>query len=306
MTDNEAVAALPESEAPTGPADDLAAAIGSAFDTLAGATDEAQDGPQRDERGRFASADTDEEAKPDDQSQAEAAEEASAAEAPQPPARTPLDEVLDTYKPLYAARGIAPDQAMRSLFEAQKVLEERPVEAIQVLARQYGVDLRQFVQPQQPPAQAQAPAQPNDPAMAAVMAEVKQLKDYIQAQQQQTVQAEDARVQESIAAFASDPKHSHFPTVRTMMGALMQAGTAKDLATAYEMACRAHPEVFAATQKSAAEAKAKTDNAGKAKAAADARNKAASVRGSVPVPGNAVASKSLDALLEAAWESRLN
>jgi galactokinase len=170
--------------------------------------------------------------------------------------------------------------------------------------RQYGVDLTQFAARQQ----AQAPAQPqtNDPAMAAVLAEVQQLKQFITTQQNQAVEAENARVQESIAAFASDPKHPHFPTVRTMMGALMQAGTAKDLDTAYEMACRAHPEVFKAIQQTEAETKAKAEAQERAKAAASAKTKAVSVRGAVPAPGARTPPATLRGLLEAAWDGRVN
>lgn len=308
MSDTELpVAPEPAATPEPSPAADLASAISAAWDAHSGEAQPEGEGPQRDERGRFVAAQGEEapqqEEEPVSEEQAQAPE-APRAEVPQPV--NPVAEILEAYKPLYAARGIAPEHAVRSLFEAQKVLEERPVEAIQVLARQYGVDLRQFApQPQQQaPAQAAQP-QPNDP-VAALQRQVEELKQFIVSQQQKAQEAETATVAQSIEAFASDPKHPHFPTVRTMMGALMQAGTAKDMEAAYEMACRAHPEVWKAIQTAEAETKAKVAAAERAKAAADARTKAVSVRGSVPVPGVAKGPTTLKGMLEAAWDGRLN
>lgn len=292
----------------TSPAADLRSALAAAYDEAertATETPEADSGPQRDERGRFVGAAQEEEAPADDEPQAEAAPEAAPAQVAEPAAPDPVRTVLDEYKPLYAARGIAPDQAMRSLFEAQKILEERPAEAIAVLARQYGVDLRQFAPQPQTPAQPAA-RQTNDPAMAAVLQEVAQLKQFITTQQQQAQAAEAQKVEQTIAQFAADPKHPHFPAVRHMMGALMQAGTAKDMNDAYEMACRAHPEVWKQIQAAEEAQKAKAEAEKRAQAAAAARAKAPTLRGNAPAPGAVTPPKNLRGLLEAAWDGRLN
>ena len=126
--------------------DDLRAAIGAAWDEAESATGtETSETPadrNRDDAGRFVgSAETAEGVPP--ALEAEAPEE-PVTPAVEPPAPSPITAVLDEYKPLYAARGIPAEQAVKSLFEAQQILETRPVEAIQVLARQYGVDLTQF------------------------------------------------------------------------------------------------------------------------------------------------------------------
>lgn len=303
----EPVAPAPEPEAPASPAADLASAISAAWEQHSAEAQPEAEGPQRDERGRFTSAQAEEapqEEEPASEEQAPTAE-APRAEVPQQPVN-PVAEVLETYKPFYAARGIAPEQAVRSLFEAQKVLEERPVEAIQILARQYGVDLTKFA----PQTQQQAPApaaqpQANDP-VTALQRQVDELKQFIVSQQQKAQEAESATVEQSIQSFASDPKHPHFPAVRTAMGALMQAGVAKDMETAYEMACRAHPEVWKAIQTAEAETKAKAEQDARAKAAAAAKAKAVSVRGSVPVPGAPKGPQTIKGMLEAAWDGRLN
>lgn len=301
--------AAPEAAAPVAEADtprDLRSVLSAAFDEVAGAPEgEEAAAPQRDERGRFASANADEapaeQEKPDGQEVAPEARTALPEEQP----RRPVDDVLERYRPLYAARGVAPEQALSSLFEAQKILEERPVEAIQVLARQYGVDLTRFAPQPQTQAPATAP-QTNDPVLTSVQRELAELKQFLSSQQQQAQAAEQAQVEQSIAQFAADPKHAHFPTVRTAMGALMQAGIAKDMSDAYDMACRAHPEVWKAIQTADADAKAKADAAERAKAAAGARAKAVSVRGAVPMPGASAKPMDRRAQLEAAWDGRLN
>ncbi len=303
----EPVAPAPEPEAPASPAADLASAISAAWEQHSAEAQPEAEGPQRDERGRFTRAQAEEapqEEEPASEEQAPTAE-APRTEVPAQPV-SPVAEVLETYKPFYAARGIAPEQAVRSLFEAQKVLEERPVEAIQILARQYGVDLTKFApQPQQQVPAPAAQPQPNDP-VTALQRQVDELTQFIVSQQQKAQEAESATVAESIQSFASDPKHPHFPAVRTAMGALMQAGVAKDMETAYEMACRAHPEVWKAIQTAEAETKAKAEQDARAKAAAAAKAKAVSVRGSVPVPGAPKGPQTIKGMLEAAWDGRLN
>lgn len=301
------VAPAAEHEAPASPAADLASAISAAWEQHSAEAQPEAEGPQRDERGRFTSAQAEEatqEEEPASEEQAPTAE-APRAEVPQQPV-SPVAEVLEAYKPFYAARGIAPEQAVRSLFEAQKVLEERPVEAIQILARQYGVDLTKFApqHQQQAPAPAAQP-QTTDP-VTALQRQVDELKQFIVSQQQKAQEAESATVEQSIQSFASDPKHPHFPAVRTAMGALMQAGVAKDMETAYEMACRAHPEVWKAIQTAEAETKAKAEQDARAKAAAAAKAKAVSVRGSMPVPGAPKGPQTIKGMLEAAWDGRLN
>lgn len=298
----------PETPADIAPADDLAAAIGSAFDQVEAAQGE---GPQRDERGRFAAVERDGEVadepetpveEPADEEQAEAPEEARP-EVPRPVTNSALDKIAEEYQPYYAAAGITAEQATRMLFEAHKGILRDPVAGIRALATQYGVDLAQFA-PRQQPAQP-APAS-NEPQDSAVMQRLAAVESFLVTQQQQAQAREAQGVEQSISAFAADPKHPHFPAVRTMMGALMQAGTAKDMESAYEMACRAHPEVWAKVQAEEAAAKAKAEADRRAKAAAAARAKAPVVRTNVPAAnGAAEAPRDWGSLVEAAWEGRL-
>lgn len=319
----------PQTDTPTpeavAPEDDLRAAIGAAFDEVAGKADadaEPDAEPEartqeRDERGRFVgqARDAEPEAEAGEQEKAEDEVQAEAAPPPRPevpPELAPVKQVLDEYSHLYAPAGVAPDAAVRALFAAQKALQERPYEAIQSLARSFGVDLTKFA-PQQQAAQPQPQAQTNDPAVNVALERLARLEQTFQAQQQQAEQQQQqaaaaarAQIEGAIAEFAADPKHTHFPAVRHLMGGLMQAGAANDLATAYEMACRAHPEVSKAIAKAETEAREKAAAAERAKAAAQAKAKAVSVRGSPPINGTPRAPESLRGLIEAAWDGRLN
>lgn len=321
---SETIDTAPTEAAPdTSPADDLRAAIGAAFE------EHAPTEGARDERGRFAAHERDTSAVVSHETASDDTQPAPEAEAPpiEAPATLsaddlsrwatlprdaqefiaqreakaaetaralePVQSVLKQYEPLYAARGIAAPQALASLFEAQRMLETRPAEAIAVLARQYGVPL--------PQAEASTPSQPND-QISALMAHVQRLEAEIAQSKQIAERSASQTIEQTIREFAAKPEHRHFPTVRSYMGALMQADPSLDLARAYEMACRAHPEVSKAL---AAEAE-KAANAEKAKRADEAKRKAVSVRGAPPMVGNGKVPDSIRGVLEAAFDGGLH
>ena len=291
------VDAAPEPEADA--SDDLRAAISAAIEEVS-ARDEGGEA-ERDERGRFVARDAEPEA-PVDGAEPEAPPEAQAAPvepaAPAiPPELEPVKAVLDEHKELYQARGIPPAEAVRALFGAQKALQERPYEAIQQLARDFGVDLTRFGQ-QQPIT--------NDQAINTALQRLEALERAHTEQQQQAEASRMAEINRQIATFKSDPKHVHFPAVQKMMGALMTSGQADDLATAYDMACRAHPQVFQAIQKAEQEARDKAATAARSQAAAQAKAKAVSVRGSPAVNGFTKPPDTLRETIEAAMSGRLN
>jgi len=98
----------------------------------------------------------------------------------------------------------------------------------------------------------------SDPRVAQLEQQLHEMRMQMQGQTQQRQQQEQQGLLSEIDRFASEPGHEHFPTVRRMMGALMDAGDAPDMKTAYEMACHAHPEIRAsllAAQQKAAEEK---------------------------------------------------
>ena len=61
--------------------------------------------------------------------------------------------------------------------------------------------------------------------------------------QVQMQRQEGQQLQTEIEAFASDPGHIHFETVKPVMAALLESGAAKDLKDAYDQAVWARPDI---------------------------------------------------------------
>lgn len=280
----------------------------------------AQDGPARDENGRFTSKDADpgkteeEEVKADDPT--------PATEEPETPAISPPQAWSAAEKEVFASLPReAQDAILRREKDVERAFQERApklkeLEAIQeVLApfaaryRAQGytdVDavrmwstvagelvrnpvatiaelMRQHgVTPEQITGQTATTntQQPADNVLA------KRLEQVERQLQQRDEQATLSRIER----FAADPKHQHFEAVRVQMGKLMAAGVVAegDLEGAYDAAIRIVPEVrekIAAEERAAAEAKRLAE----AKAKADAARKAApSVRGAPPLSTGSV------------------
>lgn len=156
----------------------------------------------------------------------------------------------------------------------------------------YGVDLRLLAQPQ---------GEVN-PQVAALQQRLQQLEGQLTQRQQQEQQQAEQQVLTQIEAFGQDPKHPHFRAVSTHMGALMQAGEAKDMEQAYEMAVWARPDLRA--QLLAAQTAQQTQAQQTRQRTEKARAKAVSVRGgpggyTAPAPNpNASVRESLMAALE--------
>jgi hypothetical protein len=81
--------------------------------------------------------------------------------------------------------------------------------------------------------------------------QIQQLSGTFQSRAQQEEQAQKARIDGEITTFAGEmdekgkPKHPYFQQVRPLMSVFLERGNAPDMQTAYDMACRANPDVHA-------------------------------------------------------------
>ncbi len=156
-------------------------------------------------------------------------------------------EKLNKYDALFdAARrekltlaGVDEITAVKQLLAAQDFLERDPLNAIQYLARQYGVQLPGLGGPQAQ--QFQQPA--NDPNLTALQNQVAQLSQTLTQRQQQDEEAERARHRSEIEAFAANPANLYFENVKADMANLISVGQATGLQDAYEKAIWANPEI---------------------------------------------------------------
>lgn len=178
-------------------------------------------------------------------------------------------EVYQAVQPYLAniqAEGSTPATAIKSLLNTAYVLRhgtaDQKRQAVQSIIQTYGVDLGVAPQPGARPQVA--------PELAPLYQEIDQLKaERVQAQQAEQHQLRD-EVQREIVAFAADPKHQHYETVKGHMSALIGSGVAKDLQDAYDQAVWARTDTRATVlaqqraedeQKRRTEAKAKADAA---------------------------------------------
>ena len=207
----------------------------------------------------------------------------------------PVREVVKAYETEISRRGMAPEQAVKVLFEAQRALDENPVEALRQLARSYGVDPANLA----PANGAQAPLQSADPVLGQLQQEVATLRGYLTQQQRIQHDATMAEQHRIISDFASTKAadgaaaYPHFEQVRVTMGNLLQAGEAKSLKDAYDMAVWARSDLRERILQDRSKTETEKREAEARKAADEARKKAVSVKSNPSFTTNAAPTGSL-------------
>jgi len=210
-----------------------------------------------------------------------------------------IDNILKPLQPRLQMAGMSSQQFIGQLVAAHNALEQNPQQALVWLARQYGVDPAQVMNPGADPAQQQE----TNPEIAALKQKIAELESGVTAQKQAAQQAAQMEAQTELQRFASDPKNEFFEQVRQDMGVLISAGKATDLADAYQKACRMNPEVFQIIQAREADRLQKLAREEAAKQAAAARKAATTnVSGTASTPGQVPPMRQL---MEATYD-RLN
>jgi hypothetical protein len=153
-----------------------------------------------------------------------------------------LDQIISPYMGDFERAGMDQIGAVRQLFAAHDYLRKDPKQAIQWLAKNYGVDMSEV-------GIDTAEDDYADPQVKALQQQVAQLQGFLQNQQQTQMQSVQQNTQSMIDQFAGEKdangnlKHPHFSEVRDRMGVLIQGNQAPDLPTAYEMAVYADPKL---------------------------------------------------------------
>lgn len=202
-----------------------------------------------------------------------------------------FQKIFQPYMPVLQAEGTTPQQAVASLLNTAYILRQgspqQKKSALLETAKQFGIDLTP-----EPNAQVRQVS----PELSAIQQELAQLKGQLTTRETQAQSESEAQMRQAIDAFAADPANAYFAEVKADMAALLSGGRAKDLKTAYDMACWARPDV-----RTSILAQQRADDERKRKETADeARRKAISVTGapgSTAAPG--VSERSLRQELEA-------
>lgn len=194
----------------------------------------------------------------------------------------PLKDLFDVNREFLVNQAGSVPEAMRQMmqFARMSATVDGSIQLAHHILSARGVDPRAVFGGQaQPSAQGQ---QPDPHALVAQLVEQKLQPILGQFQQQQSQQ-----LQSQIDAFASRPDRPYFNDVRAHMGQLLEAGHAKTMDEAYEMATWASPTIRDALL---TEQREEQERARKADAAKAQHASRASLRGS-PIPG-ATGSKS--------------
>ncbi len=205
----------------------------------------------------------------------------------------PIRQTLDQHREVFVKNGVSEAEGVQRLFQADRFLQEQPVEAIQWLANHYGVDLRQFSTGNQQHDQSQQPSS----EVIQLRRELAEIKNSLTARERKEQQAQTTTVTQAINDFASKEENKYFDEVEEELMGLIPVIKAKEpglnygevLQKAYDRAVYANPDVrqrLQADQQKAAEDKRKADEAEavrKAKQAGGINQK--SVQGTSPTKG---------------------
>ena len=150
-----------------------------------------------------------------------------------------LEEAITPFVPELQAQGIHPAAWINNLGRAHMILTKAPheqkVQMFHRLAQDYGVNLNQINEPQQPV----------DAYTQQLMQQLYQVNQEVSTIKGRFEQEEQARLNNEIERVRSDrERFPHFDMVREDMAQLLELGKAQDLETAYAKAVRMNDEAF--------------------------------------------------------------
>lgn len=161
-----------------------------------------------------------------------------------------FERAVAPYMATIQSLGATPMQAVSELMKTDHLLRysqpQQKVGMLLQIANSYGVDLQTLANGIQQLAGEQVWQQQNpaDPRLQALQTQVANLTNQLNTTRQQAQNVEHSAIDSEIAAFAADPDHEHFGILQQDMAVLLQAGRAKDLEEAYEMAMRQNPQTY--------------------------------------------------------------
>ena len=150
-----------------------------------------------------------------------------------------LEEAINPFVPELQSQGIHPAAWINNLGRAHMILTKAPydqkVQMFHRLAQDYGVNLNQINEPQQPV----------DAYTQQLMQQLYQVNQEVSTIKGRFEQEEQARLNNEIERVRSDrERFPHFDMVREEMAQLLELGKAQDLETAYAKAVRMNDEAF--------------------------------------------------------------
>ena len=150
-----------------------------------------------------------------------------------------MERAISPYMATINQFNVTPDVAIGELLKSDHTLrygnESQKNAMVMQIFRDYGIN------PQSIFDQLQNGTPQVNPETYALQQRLQQLEGTLQQQNTMKAQQEQATLNSEIAAFASDPSHTHFESLKPKIAALLQAGEAESLQDAYDQAVFANP-----------------------------------------------------------------
>lgn len=207
-----------------------------------------------------------------------------------------IESVLAPRRQALAMQGYTSDDAViKAMFAYSDFIDQKPAEFIQQLMQQKGLEFEGVQQQASDPAEADY----DDPVIKKLQGEIGRLNSVVQQiTQGQQGQVEAQRQQEineaktALLSFRDEKdergrlKHPYMaePRIRKAMSAMLRAGLAPDHVKAYDMACRADPDVNAKISAAAEAARQKEADAERRRKAEAAQRAGSSITGTPAGP----------------------
>lgn len=187
-----------------------------------------------------------------------------------------VSSTLAPHEAILRADGADPLSAISGLMQTYQVLRNAPpaekAMAVAQMIQRFGVDLSLLGEDGKTVGN-------SDPNVEQLYTRLGRLEQELASRRMADESAEKQHVESTIAEFAAS--HPHFESVRAHMGALLQAGLAKDMQDAYDQATMAVPEIRA-TLLQEQETKRREEAAKRAEAARKAAKVNVTSRGNLP------------------------
>ena len=157
-----------------------------------------------------------------------------------------LEGVLEPARQMILSTGISEAEYVSRLIAADTALKQNPLMALKQIAQGLGVNLSSLNEENE----SGIFSEEQNPHIAQLQQELQTVRTELGNIRQTNIRAQTAQHEETINTFASSKDQSgnllypHFEKVKTKMGALLKAGEAEDLTSAYNKAIRLDDDLY--------------------------------------------------------------
>lgn len=163
-----------------------------------------------------------------------------------------IDSAFESINHIMRDNNMTKQQAISELVGLYQNYRNDPIGYLTKAAQSAGIDLQKLASGQIDPMSIQTQSLQN---------KVADLENKLASFGSREDTQKNEYAQLEINKFADNPENKYFTDVREDMALLLENGKAKDMADAYEKACRLNPDIFDAVQKERAKAAANKKNA---------------------------------------------